>query len=54
MANLYRIYKITISIDNKIYIGSTSQTLVERFKEHLYNATRNYTIRLYTHATTRI
>jgi len=49
MANIYSIYKVTNNIDNKIYIGSTSKTLVERFKEHLYNATRNYTIKLHIH-----
>jgi len=31
MANIYNIYKITNNIDNKIYIVSTSQILVERF-----------------------
>jgi len=49
MAKIYNIYKITNNIDDKIYIGSTSQTLEERFKEHVYNATRNNTIKLYKH-----
>jgi len=44
MANICRVYKIINSIDNKIYIGSISQTLVKRFKQHLYDATRNYTL----------
>jgi len=46
MAKIYRVYKITNTVDNKICIGSTSQTLVERFEEHLYNATCNPTVKL--------
>jgi len=49
MANFYRVYKIINTIDDKIYIGSTSKTLEERFKQHLYDATRNNTIKLYNH-----
>jgi len=49
MANIYRVYKITNTIDDKIYIGSTKKTLVERFKKHLYDATCNGTIKLYIH-----
>jgi len=49
MANICRVYKITNNIDNKIYIGSTSQTLLNRFKQHLYDATKNCTIKLYIH-----
>jgi len=49
MSNFYRVYKIINTIDDKIYIGSTSKTLVERLKEHLYNATFNTTIELYKH-----
>jgi len=49
MANNYNIYKITNNINNKIYIGSTSKTLVKRFKEHLYNAIFNTSIKLYIH-----
>lgn len=29
------IYKITCKIDNKIYIGKTTKTIKERFKEHI-------------------
>jgi len=47
MAKVYRVYKITNTVDDKIYIGSTKRTLVERFKEHLYDATCNATIKLY-------
>jgi len=49
MAKVYRVYKITNTIDDKIYIGSTSQTLLDRFKQHLYDATCNATIKLYIH-----
>jgi len=49
MANFYRIYKIVNNVDDMIYIGSTSQTMEERFKEHLYNDTINHTIKLYLH-----
>jgi len=49
MANFHRVYKIINNIDDKIYIGSTSQTLVQRFKKHLYIATQNNTIKLYIH-----
>jgi group I intron endonuclease len=31
------IYKITNTINNKVYIGQTTRTLTERFKEHLRN-----------------
>jgi len=49
MAKVYRVYKITNTLDDKIYIGSTSKTSIERFKEQLYNATCNPTIKLYLH-----
>jgi len=49
MADFYKVYKIINTIDDKIYIGSTSKTLEERFKQHLYDATRNNTIKLYKH-----
>ena len=29
-----KIYKITNDINNKIYVGKTSNTLEQRFKEH--------------------
>lgn len=32
------IYKISNSINNKIYIGQTRRTVEERWKEHIYNA----------------
>jgi len=49
MANFYRVYKIINTIDDTIYIGCTSKTLEERFKQHLYDATINTTITLYKH-----
>jgi len=36
MVKVYKVCKITITIDDKIYIGSTKRALIERFKEHLY------------------
>lgn len=32
------IYKITNSVNNKLYIGQTRRTINERWKEHLYDA----------------
>lgn len=32
------IYKLTNKINNKFYIGKTTQTLEKRFREHIYNA----------------
>jgi len=49
MTKIYNIYKITNNIDDNICIGSTSQTLEKRLKEHLYVATRNNTNKLYIH-----
>ena len=40
------IYKITNDITNKSYIGQTSQTIEDRFKEHLKNS-RYYNYHLY-------
>ena len=34
------IYKITNSINNKVYIGKTSKTIEERFKEHILDSKR--------------
>jgi len=39
MTTIYRVYKITNTVDDKIYVGSTKRTSIERFKENLYNAT---------------
>lgn len=36
------IYKITNSINKKIYIGKTVRTVLVRFKEHLDRADENY------------
>lgn len=32
------IYKITCDVDNKIYIGKTTKSIEERFKEHINNS----------------
>ena len=34
------VYKITNDINNKVYIGQTTRTIEERFKEHLYEVVR--------------
>ena len=52
---MYKIYKITNSINSKVYIGQTAYSLKKRFSEHinraksepsitrpLYNAIRKY------------
>ena len=41
------IYKITNSINKKIYIGKTVRTVPVRFKEHLDRADENYQSYLY-------
>lgn len=46
---LFCIYKITNNIDDLIYIGSTSQTLTERFNEHISSAKMNFNLKLYNH-----
>lgn len=35
---MYLVYKITNKVNRKIYIGSTSKSLVERFKQHVNDA----------------
>jgi predicted GIY-YIG superfamily endonuclease len=35
---MYRVYKISCSVNGKIYIGYTGKTAEERFKAHLLNA----------------
>jgi len=37
MSNIGFIYKISNTVDNDIYVGSTQQTIQQRFKRHLYN-----------------
>lgn len=43
------VYKITCLINNKIYIGKTTRSIQERFREHLYSADsdRSYISYLY-------
>ncbi len=36
------IYKITCLITNKIYIGKTTRSIKDRFRDHIYNATKKY------------
>ena len=38
------VYKITNDINNKMYIGQTSQTLADRFHEHLHELKRDRSI----------
>ena len=40
------IYKITNKINNKIYIGKTTRTVEQRYKEHLADSKR---VRSYLH-----
>lgn len=35
---MFIVYKITNKVNHKIYIGSTSKSLVERFKKHINDA----------------
>lgn len=44
------IYKITNTINNKVYVGQTTRTLEDRFKEHLRNcnAKSKQTVHLYS------
>ena len=44
-----KIYKIVNDIDKLIYVGSTIQTLSQRFTEHKYEAKRSPNIKLYKH-----
>lgn len=46
---IYYIYKITNKINNKIYIGFTSKTLEERFKEHVHKSNKNSKEKTYFH-----
>ena len=41
------IYKITNTINNKIYIGQTSKTIEERFKAHISKAKQHINRYLY-------
>ena len=36
-----RIYKIVNDVNNKVYIGKTSDTIEARFKSHCYDSTRD-------------
>jgi group I intron endonuclease len=47
--SIYYIYKITNKINNKIYIGFTSKTLEERFKEHVHKSNKNTENKTYFH-----
>lgn len=46
---MFKVYKITNIINNKIYIGFTSYSIENRFKRHIYNAKKfnNHTSVLY-------
>jgi group I intron endonuclease len=45
-----RVYKIYNIIDDEVYIGSTIQTLVQRWSEHLYQyRTEKRIMRVYSH-----
>ena len=46
-----KIYKLTSSVDNYFYIGSTTRTLQLRFQEHKY-ASKSGRIKAYTHFNT--
>jgi len=37
MSNIGFIYKISNRVDDEVYIGSTKQTIQQRFQKHLYN-----------------
>ena len=41
MSNIGFIYKISNTVDNDIYVGSTKQTIHQRFKCHLSNTKRD-------------
>lgn len=36
--SIYEVYKITNKINNKVYIGATSQSCLKRFKQHVWKA----------------
>ena len=38
MENNYKIYKITNTINEKIYVGQTNKKIEERFAQHINNA----------------
>lgn len=44
-----KIYKLVNSVDNLIYVGSTTSTLTKRLSEHKTCANRNPTRRVYQH-----
>ena len=39
---MYKVYKITNSINNKVYIGITKQTLKQRLRNHKYVVRPDY------------
>lgn len=45
--NMFNIYKIYNTINNKVYIGVTTRTIEERFKEHKYRIEERNSIHLY-------
>lgn len=44
-----RAYKLYNSIDDYIYIGSTTYTLSKRLSDHIYNFNQNFNTELYNH-----
>jgi group I intron endonuclease len=42
------VYKITNIINQKVYIGITSRTIEERFKEHKYRMNERIDLHLYS------
>lgn len=44
-----RIYKISNKIDNKVYIGSTYESLIKRLGNHMYSYTKGENMELYKH-----
>ena len=44
-----RVYRLSNSIDNYIYIGSTTLPLNKRLGNHMYDYNRDYNMNLYRH-----
>lgn len=44
-----RIYRISNKVDNKVYIGSTLKTLVDRLSDHVYRYKHGNNMKLYKH-----